>query len=748
MKSQCHALRKDYEGLSTPHEACVDINSRIWLSDGSVLFCIDIENSSNELQKKYCTALKIREQCPVSCGLCEQQRSLKSCLDTENEFKLPKQAGKSKCEIINLHYCKWPRIREHCPARCGDCTPGSQQNIVTTPPSSTPASVYAIKREQNFKGPSKINTHSPSNPPTNTINDVPSLSPSNKVSIAPTISQSSDPTITLSTTPCVDKEGFIEMGLVQGIVIEKTCEWLATKVSISTRKKKCKKWPKVNSHCYMTCSGCLYSKAPTLLIVRIPSILPTIASSPIRIFSPFNEQSKLPSFSPSSVLTYSLSKVPTRTFSESQTPLSTLALLCKDKKGTIGNSKITCDWLATKATKSFKNSRCKNWPEVKVHCYMTCSGCVPTESSSQIPSYKSNKSLIPTLGSRAVSSLPSFSTASPSKVSTNMVPLRLCKDNDGTIVMGKINGDLIIATCDWLASKASLLIKNNRCEKWPEVKDHCYRTCSGCIVLPDLSTNLPSVIHTYYPTETMSNSPSDIVLPTTVLPSSSSTSPKLCNDMNGSIFMGILELEKKPQTHDCQWLSTSAPNGFMNQRCKRWKTVRTHCCKTCSIVQEPNHHSPNVLPTKTPTLIPSYNPTSSFSKISSHSASELPSLSPSKENSKSSTKPFNNVTVIATAIICEDKQSLVNMKVQGKDELKTCVWLALQSQKFIQKKCQKLQKINVHCYKTCSNCEVLTNSPSILITELPTRYSSEIPSITPYRESNILSLSLNLGFFF
>ena len=610
----------------------------------------------------------------------------------------------------------------------------------------------------NSKGPSKINTHSPSNPPTNTINDIPSLSPSNKVSIAPTISQSSDPTITLSTTPsvkishtslsCVDKEGFIEMGLVQGIVIKKTCEWLATKVSISTRKKKCKKWPKVNSHCYMTCSGCLYSKAPTLLIVRIPSILPTIASSPIRIFSPFNEQSKLPSFSPSSVLTYSLSKVPTRTFSESQTPLSTLALLCKDKKGTIGNSKITCDWLATKATKSFKNSRCKNWPEVKVHCYMTCSGCVPTESSSQIPSYKSNKSLIPTLGSRAVSSLPSFSTASPSKVSTNMVPLRLCKDNDGTIVMGKINGDLIIATCDWLASKASLLIKNNRCEKWPEVKDHCYRTCSGCIVLPDLSTNLPSVIHTYYPTETMSNSPSDIVLPTTVLPSSSSTSPKLCNDMNGSIFMGILELEKKPQTHDCQWLSTSAPNGFMNQRCKRWKTVRTHCCKTCSIVQEPNHHSPNVLPTKTPTLIPSYNPTSSFSKISSHSASELPSLSPSKENSKSSSKPFNNVTVIATAIICEDKQSLVNMKVQGKDELKTCVWLALQSQKFIQKKCQKLQKINVHCYKTCSNCEVLTNSPSILITELPTRYSSEIPSITPYRESNILSLSLNLGFFF
>ena len=748
MKSQCHALRKDYEDLSTPHEACVDINSRIWLSDGSVLFCIDIENSSNELQKKYCTALKIREQCPVSCGLCEQQRSLKSCLDTENEFKLPKQAGKSKCEIINLHYCKWPRIREHCPARCGDCTPGSQQNIVTTPPSSTPASVYAIKREQNFKGPSKINTHSPSNPPTNTINDVPSLSPSNKVSIAPTISQSSDPTITLSTTPCVDKEGFIEMGLVQGIVIQKTCEWLATKVSISTRKKKCKKWPKVNSHCYMTCSGCLYSKAPTLLIVRIPSILPTIASSPIRIFSPFNEQSKLPSFSPSSVLTYSLSKVPTRTFSESQTPLSTLALLCKDKKGTIGNSKITCDWLATKATKSFKNSRCNNWPEVKVHCYMTCSGCVPTESSSQIPSYKSNKSLIPTLGSRAVSSLPSFSTASPSKVSTNMLPLRLCKDNDGTIVMGEINGDLIIATCDWLASKASLLIKNNRCEKWPKVKDHCYRTCSGCIVLPDLSTNLPSVIHTYNPTETMSNSPSDIVLPTTVLPSSSSTSPKLCNDMNGSIFMGILELEKKPQTHDCQWLSTSAPNGFMNQRCKRWKTVRTHCCKTCSIVQEPNHHSPNVLPTKTPTLIPSYNPTSSFSKISSHSASELPSLSPSKENSKSSTKPFNNVTVIATAIICEDKQSLVNMKVQGKDELKTCVWLALQSQKFIQTKCQKFQKINVHCYKTCSKCEVLTNSPSILITELPTRYSSEIPSITPYRESNILSLSLNLGFFF
>merc|ERR1711957_243169 len=170
----------------------------------------------------------------------------------------------------------------------------------------------------NSEGPSKINTHSPSNPPTNTINDIPSLSPSNKVSITPTISPSSDPTTTLSTTPsvkishtslsCVDKEGFIEMGLVQGIVIEKTCEWLATKVSISTRKKKCKKWPKVNSHCYMTCSGCLYfTVSPSLLLSSVdqePSS-PDNSKGPSKINThspsnpPTNTINDIPSLSPS-----------------------------------------------------------------------------------------------------------------------------------------------------------------------------------------------------------------------------------------------------------------------------------------------------------------------------------------------------------------------------------------------------------------------------------------------------------------
>merc|ERR1712238_250484 len=117
---------------------------------------------------------------------------------------------------------------------------------------------------------------------------------------------------------------------------------------------------------------------------------------------------------------------------------------CKDKNGQIfmGHpyGDRTCTWLRKSANKNVRDNRCADWPRVRQHCPVTCSLCSPPPT-----------------------------TVAPSRQPTKIPTSLICEDKASKIKMGLPNDK----NCSWLKNTANKIVRQNRCEKWPKIRDHC-----------------------------------------------------------------------------------------------------------------------------------------------------------------------------------------------------------------------------------------------------------------------------------
>jgi len=100
---------------------CLDRPGKIEMDGGKLKSCSNVENNLNLCMKK-----RLRDHCPVLCGLCEKTEPVE-CKDKSGKTEMPGGAKKS-CDNVknNGGLCARKNIREHCPDACGLCEVGEQ----------------------------------------------------------------------------------------------------------------------------------------------------------------------------------------------------------------------------------------------------------------------------------------------------------------------------------------------------------------------------------------------------------------------------------------------------------------------------------------------------------------------------------------------------------------------------------------------------------------------------------------------
>lgn len=245
--------------------------------------------------------------------------------------------------------------------------PTSQPSILPTlepsnSPSRRPSSKPSVSAEPTSK-PSASPTNEPSNAPSKQPSDKPSVStrPTHQPSVLPSPQPSHDPSSKPSHKPSVSMKPTYWPSVVRSPhPSNETSENPSVKPSISASSK-----PSDQPSLRPTLSP---SKHKTLNPSKLPSAKPSL--------SPSARPSLSPTLNPSVQMTSSPSNVPTVTNCDA----------LRIAQGNSGNFLVegkyrNCDWANV-----YRNSRCRNYSQVRQNCPLTCSDACITNSPSQQPS--------------------------------------------------------------------------------------------------------------------------------------------------------------------------------------------------------------------------------------------------------------------------------------------------------------------------------------------------------------------------
>jgi len=362
--------------------------------------------------------------------------------------------------------------------------------------------------------------------------------------------------------------------------------------------------------------------------------------------------------------------------------LSPTPEVCEDRDGTVEMGKPygkeECKWLST-VTAVIKRNRCEKWPLVRSHCPVSCNQC---------------------------------STPSPTP--------EICEDKDGTVNMGESWGE---KACTWLAGSALKKTRNERCEKWPTVQDHCPKTCKRCVnrpvfVIPKNCKDEDGTIEmgTPYGKRTcgwLAESASlkkrrckkwpkirrHCLNTCGVCPSL----PQKCEDKNGPIEMGYPFGEKK-----CIWLAT-VPARMRKNKCNNWPKIKGHCLVTCGECKSPPTASPTQVtssPTQSKSITACKNKSGLFSMGLNYPSKSCEWLSNKGKNTRKEICKKESVMAncykSCTGCSCENKPGTFNMNSQyGKRD---CEWLSGKSKKTRSDICENNSEVKANCYKICTGC--------------------------------------------
>lgn len=121
---------------------CLDKPGSIEMDGGKRKSCSNVENNKNLCMKK-----RLRDHCPILCGLCEKTESIE-CKDKSGKIEMPGGTKKSCANAKNNGgLCAKKNIREHCPRACGLCDfrgQGASPGTASSDATSTQISLTAI----------------------------------------------------------------------------------------------------------------------------------------------------------------------------------------------------------------------------------------------------------------------------------------------------------------------------------------------------------------------------------------------------------------------------------------------------------------------------------------------------------------------------------------------------------------------------------------------------------------------------
>jgi len=368
--------------------------------------------------------------------------------------------------------------------------------------------------------------------------------------------------------------------------------------------------------------------------------------------------------------------------------LSPTPEVCEDRDGTVEMGKPygkeDCKWLST-VTAVIKENRCEKWPLVRSHCLVSCNQC---------------------------------STPSPT-------PER-CEDKDGTVDMGNPFGE---QACKWLDDSAFKATRNEKCEKWPIVQDHCPKTCKQCVNRPVIviTENCKDKVGTVEMGKPHGKRTCGWLDENASLKrrrckkwpnifrhclntcGACSSLPQKCEDKKGTINMGYPFGEKK-----CIWLA-GAPMTIRENRCNDWPKIQSHCLVTCGECKSPPTASPTqVTPSPmqaensitSPTRLSCKNKSGFIFMGSNYGSKACEWLSEKGTNTRNEICEIKSVRAncykSCSGCSCINKPGTFNMS--SKYGAKTCEWLSGKGKNTRNNICENNSEVKANCYKVCTGC--------------------------------------------
>jgi len=528
---------------------------------------------------------------------------------------------------------------------------------------------------QPSNSPTKISSDSPTTQPT-TFPSSSSSTPSDFPSTRPTYQPTNYSILSPSTNPaeggfCKDKSEKIAMGDGFG---KQTCDWLKNGDGKSVKKNKCLYWATIQAHCPVTCELC---DTPTASPVECKD-----TNELVFMGNPYGEKTcmwlreeasktvkeirceewpKIREYCP--VTCSECFTPPTQIPTEA--PFGKPIINCKEENGQIfmGDpyGDRTCTWLRKRANKNVRNNRCADWPRVRQYCPVTCSLCSPPPT-----------------------------TVAPSRQPTKIPTSLICEDKASKIKMGLTNDK----NCSWLKNTANKIVRQNRCEQWPKIRDHCPITCNACS-FPTTSPSPTTTPEKKIPTAT----PIEMPTAPTAIPTIKPTALVICEDKEETINMGF-----SYGSQTCDWLDIVS-KVIKENRCGKYPKIQNHCLVTCGIC---------TVATNSPTSRACADSEDKIKIDDEYGEKKCNWLAEKSEinilRSKCKQDRIYNHCYKTCSDCddlsiskCKDKSGLYDMG-DTLDSEKSCQWLSGISDNKKKKICE-IEKIKGKCRKTCTECE-------------------------------------------
>merc|ERR1712161_85541 len=416
---------------------------------------------------------------PTSTATSNPTSSKPKCADVSKKIRFPHRRDKkyhcSQTEELNgkhgENYCDWKKIKEKCPVTCGMCNTPSLFSSVA--PTNIPSTVLSIV-------PSVVHTNSPSNISSlipslfssGSPSAGPSTLPSGSPSAGPSDVPSTVPSITPSTIPSIMPSSF--PSVLPSILPSKIPSNIPSTVPSADPSI----IPSNNPSSVRSTSPSAYPSAlPSDTLSTIPSVIPsTVPSSiPSKFPSTSPSISLISSSTPSVQINKVQTGVPILTSIPSILESPKPSLMTSITSSNIPTSIPILSYLSdisTVPSSSIQLSFPTESPSISLTKYLNM--IKPTSSLSTNSSIflEEKPSKFPSYAPNVIALEPS--TKRPSHTFSTM-----CKDKAGAIFIDNINNDDMILNCQWFTTNITKSLKDIKCQD-AKVKAHCYKTCSGC----------------------------------------------------------------------------------------------------------------------------------------------------------------------------------------------------------------------------------------------------------------------------